>query len=72
MSPHAETIADWLLSGLELKSTIFHVGQYCGAWQASTAGRHRASFHLALHGESLAAPARQRGARRAKRAPRAR
>jgi AraC family transcriptional regulator, activator of mtrCDE len=51
MSPHAETIADWLLSGLELKSTIFHVGQYCGAWQASTAGRHRASFHLALHGE---------------------
>jgi AraC family transcriptional activator of mtrCDE len=52
MSPHTETIADWLLSGLELKSTIFHVGQYCGAWQASTAGRHRASFHLALHGES--------------------
>jgi AraC family transcriptional regulator, activator of mtrCDE len=51
MSPHAETIADWLLAGLELKSTIFHVGQYCGAWQASTAGRHRASFHLALHGE---------------------
>jgi AraC family transcriptional activator of mtrCDE len=52
MSSHTETIADWLLSGLELKSTIFHVGQYCGAWQASTAGRHRASFHLALHGES--------------------
>jgi len=51
MSPHAETIADWLLSGLELKSTIFHVGQYCGTWQASTAGRHRGSFHLALHGE---------------------
>jgi AraC family transcriptional activator of mtrCDE len=51
MSPHAETIADWLLSGLELKSTVFHVGQYCGTWQASTAGRHRASFHLALHGE---------------------
>jgi AraC-like DNA-binding protein len=52
MSPQTETIADWLLSGLQLKSTIFHVGQYCGAWQASTAGRHRASFHLALHGES--------------------
>lgn len=51
MPPHAETIADWFLSGLELKSTIFHVGQYCGTWQASTAGRHRASFHLALHGE---------------------
>jgi AraC family transcriptional activator of mtrCDE len=51
MPSHAETIADWFLSGLELKSTVFHVGQYCGNWQASTAGRHQASFHLALHGE---------------------
>jgi AraC-like DNA-binding protein len=51
MSSHADTLADWFISGLELKSTIFHVGQYCGDWQASTAGRHRASFHLALHGE---------------------
>ena len=51
MLPNADRIADWLLSGLELKSSIFHVGQYCGTWQASTAGRHRASFHLVLHGE---------------------
>lgn len=48
---HADKIADWLLNGLELKSTLFHVGQYCGTWQASTAGRHCASFHLVLHGE---------------------
>ncbi|MGI4813824.1 MAG: cupin domain-containing protein [Janthinobacterium lividum] len=48
---NAETIADWLLSGLELKSTLFHVGQYCGAWQASTAGHRRASFHVVLRGE---------------------
>lgn len=50
--PHnADKMTDWLLSGLELKSTIFHVGQYCGTWQASTAGHQRASFHVVLHGE---------------------
>ncbi|TDV16465.1 AraC family transcriptional regulator [Paraburkholderia caballeronis] len=51
MQHHADKIADWLLNGLELKSTLFHVGQYCGTWQASTAGRHCASFHIVLHGE---------------------
>jgi len=51
MHLHADKIADWLLDGLELTSTLFHLGQYCGAWQASTAGRHGASFHLVLHGE---------------------
>jgi AraC family transcriptional regulator, activator of mtrCDE len=51
MHPHAEKIADWLLAGLELKSTLFHVGQYCGSWRASTAGHQRASFHVVLHGE---------------------
>ncbi|ABE36030.1 helix-turn-helix domain protein [Paraburkholderia xenovorans LB400] len=51
MLPNDDRIADWLLSSLELKSTIFHVGQYCGTWQASTAGRRRASFHVVLHGQ---------------------
>jgi AraC family transcriptional regulator, activator of mtrCDE len=51
MLPNADKLAHWLLSSLQLKSTIFHVGQYCGTWQASTAGRLRASFHLVLHGE---------------------
>ncbi|HYS66633.1 MAG TPA: AraC family transcriptional regulator [Paraburkholderia sp.] len=51
MLPNADKLAHWLLSSLELKSTIFHVGQYCGTWQASTAGRLRASFHLVLRGE---------------------
>ncbi|CAN7772935.1 AraC family transcriptional regulator [Caballeronia sp. LjRoot34] len=51
MPLHAEKIADWLLAGLELKSTLFHVGQYCGSWQASTAGHQQASFHVVLHGE---------------------
>ncbi len=47
---HSDMFADGLFDGLELAGTVFHVGQYCGAWQASTAGRHRASFHLILHG----------------------
>lgn len=47
-SSTADEAADWLLSGLALKSTLFHVGQYCGAFRASTAGHRRASFHLVL------------------------
>jgi len=39
MPTSAEQTADWLLSGLELRSTLFHVGRYCGAYRASTAGR---------------------------------
>ncbi|WP_241014194.1 cupin domain-containing protein, partial [Pandoraea nosoerga] len=45
-----DRVADWLLAGLELKSTLFHVGEYCGTYQASTAGHQRASFHLVLGG----------------------
>ncbi|MGF6816694.1 AraC family transcriptional activator of mtrCDE [Paraburkholderia atlantica] len=51
LSDSTDEMTDWLLSGLELKSTVFHVGQYCGTWQASTAGRHLASFHVVLYGE---------------------
>ncbi|APD11223.1 cupin [Pandoraea vervacti] len=47
---HPERVADWLLAGLELKSTLFHVGEYCGVYQASTAGHQRASFHVVLDG----------------------
>jgi AraC family transcriptional regulator, activator of mtrCDE len=47
---HADAFSDWLLEDLELHSTLFHVGQYCGAWQASTSGHRRASFHVVLHG----------------------
>ncbi|MDY0038316.1 MAG: AraC family transcriptional regulator [Zoogloea oleivorans] len=52
MSTDTDRLAHWLVSGLELDTTIFHVGQYCGPWRASTAGRERASFHLVLRGES--------------------
>src|SRR5690606_5330142 len=41
----------WLLDGLEFDTRLFHVGRYCGQWQASTHGLARASFHLLVRGE---------------------
>ncbi len=48
--PRPAAGAEALLAALRWRSTVFHVGQYCGAWQASTAGRGVASFHLVLRG----------------------
>jgi AraC family transcriptional regulator, activator of mtrCDE len=65
MPSHVDTVADWLLDSLELKSTTFHVGRYCGTWQASTSGHQRASFHVVLQGHCwLHLPARAGGAAR--------
>lgn len=50
MTASTDKIIHWLLSSLEPASSLFHVGQYCGDWQASTNGRARASFHVVLHG----------------------
>ncbi|MCK9262133.1 MAG: cupin domain-containing protein, partial [Azoarcus sp.] len=50
MKQDTDRLVNWLVSGLELETTVFHVGQYCGSWRASTAGRARASFHLVLRG----------------------
>ena len=52
MSANTEQLIHWLIDSLELKASVFHVGQYCGNWKASTAGRARASFHLILRGTS--------------------
>lgn len=46
-----DRLIHWLVSSLDLETTLFHVGQYCGSWRASTAGRAKASFHLVLDGE---------------------
>ncbi|MGE8413411.1 MAG: cupin domain-containing protein [Pseudomonas sp.] len=43
-------MVDWLLEGLELDASLFHVGRYCGGWHASTQGLARASFHLIVQG----------------------
>src|SRR5450830_312345 len=46
-----DRLVHWLLNGLQLDTTIFHVGKYCGRWSASTAGRGMGSFHLVLQGD---------------------
>ena len=43
-----------LLSSLGVQASLYHLGQYCGQWSASTSGRARASFHLVLHGRCRA------------------
>lgn len=51
MAIATDQLVHWLLGSLELDTTVFHVGQYCGRWHASTAGRTLGSFHLVLHGD---------------------
>ncbi len=50
MPDDADRLVQWLLAGVTWKTTVFHVGQYCGRWHASTAGRSLASFHAVLRG----------------------
>lgn len=47
---NADRLVHWLIDSVQLDATVFHLGQYCGRWQASTAGRGLGSFHLVLHG----------------------
>lgn len=58
-APHSDQAAvdALLLSSLEVQSSLYHLGQYCGNWSASTSGRARASFHLILHGRCRVAVA---------------
>lgn len=51
MTINTDQLVHWLLGSVELETTVFHVGQYCGRWRASTAGRALGSFHLVLHGD---------------------
>ena len=43
-------LVHWLIDSIQMDATVFHIGQYCGRWQASTAGRALGSYHLILHG----------------------
>ena len=47
----SSVLVDWLLDSLELNTSLFHVGRYCGDWHASTHGLAQASFHLIVQGE---------------------
>jgi AraC-like DNA-binding protein len=51
MSNRQDRLIHWLLGSLDLETTLFHLGQYCGVWQASTSGLARAGFHVILNGD---------------------
>lgn len=51
-SDRHDQLVHWLVNGLEIEASLFHVGQYCGDWRGSTAGRECASFHLILRGHA--------------------
>jgi len=42
---------EWLLENLQVKSTVFHIGKYCGSWQGSTAGQGKSSYHIVMEGD---------------------
>lgn len=50
MQRSTDNLANWLLASLELQTTLFHVGQYCGMWRAVPSEYMRAGFHLVLNG----------------------
>lgn len=51
MNAETDRLSRWLLGSMELDTAVLHVGQYCGHWRASTAGRAMGSFHLVLDGQ---------------------
>lgn len=51
MFSRQDRLIHWLLGSLELDTTLFHLGQYCGSWKASISGLARSGFHLVLHGQ---------------------
>lgn len=51
MSFQQDRLIHWLLGSLDLQTTLFHLGQYCGSWKASTSGLARAGFHVILSGD---------------------
>lgn len=42
-----------LLQLLEIKSSVFYVGQHCGAWRSSPPHVERCAFHIVLAGDCL-------------------
>jgi len=51
LSTRQDRLIHWLLGSLELDTTLFHLGQYCGSWKASISGLARSGFHLVLNGQ---------------------
>lgn len=51
MPQSQDRLIHWLLHSLELQTTLFHLGRYCGSWKASTSGLANAGFHVVLAGD---------------------
>lgn len=45
------SITDWLLAENRAKTSIYHLGKYCGDWKASTYPKGEPSFHFVFGGE---------------------
>jgi len=45
------SVTDWLLSENRAKTSIYHLGKYCGDWKASTYPKGEPSFHFVFGGE---------------------
>lgn len=41
---------EWLLENLQVQSTIFHIGRYCGSWKSSASGHGKSSYHIVMEG----------------------
>lgn len=50
MQASTDQLTHWLLSSLELETTLFHIGQYCGTWRATPSEFMSTGFHLVLNG----------------------
>lgn len=47
---YSRSPTDWLLEFIDPKARLFHTGNYCGRWKASSHGHANASFHLIVSG----------------------
>lgn len=50
MSNRQGHLIHWMVNSRELETTLFHLGQYCGSWKASTTGMARTGFYLVING----------------------
>jgi AraC family transcriptional activator of mtrCDE len=48
MLNYPEKVQSWLLNTLNIQTSLFHLGHYCGNWSTSLGGHGKASFHLIL------------------------
>lgn len=45
------SVTNWLLKDKKIKTSVYHLGRYCGSWKASTYPKGLPSFHFLLGGD---------------------